>query len=107
MSATGVSPHAVEEQVVEVSKFASTMQRGYFQKRYSGLSQDDYRRRDTAIGMRRRTKRKPPKPDEIIQILYEVLVEKHPYSFISKKHRVSMMAISKYVSRAKRNPKFL
>ena len=83
------------------------MQRGYFQKRSLGLSQDDYRKRDTAIGSRRRTKRKPPKPDEIVQMLFEALIEKHPYSFISKKHSVGVKTISVYVSRAKRNPRFM
>jgi len=40
-------------------------------------------------------------------MVYEALIEKHPYSFISKKHNVRVQSISLYVSKAKRNPKFL
>ena len=40
-------------------------------------------------------------------MIYEALIEKHPYSFICKKHNVRVQSISLYVNKAKRNPKFL
>ena len=84
------------------------MQRGYFHKRViHPQALDDNVGSTVPEPSKRKSNRKPPKPNEVISICHEVLVGKEYYADVAKRHNISIGAISKYITKARKNPKFI
>ena len=67
----------------------------------------DYEPETTPISCRRRTKRPPPKPAEILEICHEALVLKHHHKDVAKKHNIGVASVSRYATKAKKNPNYM
>ena len=85
------------------------MQRGYFFKKRMQLDgeYDNYEDDEKPLPSRHRSKRKPPKPAEVLAICYEAIVEKQYHEDIAKRHNISRASVSSYSSKAKKNANFL
>ena len=49
----------------------------------------------------------PPKPNEVIEICHEVLVEKQLHKDVAKRHNLSSNAVQKYITKARKNSNFI
>ena len=96
-----------DDLVNQVDAFAAKMQRGYFHKYVIHPHQADDRVTNQAIANRRKSYRKPPKPDEVISICHKAIVLKLMFKDIAKEHNMTVGAISVYVQKAKKNKQYL
>ncbi len=83
------------------------MQRGYFKGYILRPNESDMLELHTSIGARRKTSRKPPTPDEVTSLCHEVLVQKHYYIDVAKRHNMRANTVSMYVCKARRNKQFM
>ena len=91
-----------------VQKLAIRLQRGYFKKKHfdeNGMSTKAVCHKSYMV--QRRSKRKPPKYEEIVEILHEIKVLKMFQKDIARKHRTSVNAIASLNKRYKKDPNFL
>ena len=73
---TDTSSFTNQEVIDRVDAFAAKMQRGYFHRKVLRPSVVDQEEERTPIASRHRSKRKPPKPAEVVFICHEAIVEK-------------------------------
>ena len=67
------------------------MLRGYFHKRVIHPTElDGNYGSNVPDRSRKRSKRMPPKPNEVIAMCYEVLVERQYYADVAKRHNTSV-----------------
>ena len=104
---TDTSIFTQQESIDRVDAFAAKMQRGYFHQKVLRPSELELDPEVTPIASRHRSKRKPPKPAEVITICHEALVEKQLHRDIAMRHNISIVSVSKYTCKAKKNPKFM
>lgn len=65
-----------EKDIIDrVDAFAMRMQRGYFKKKQLKIPEPEFLEVKTPIGSRYKTKRPPPKPNEITAICHEAIVQ--------------------------------
>ena len=83
------------------------MQRGYFKRKQLKVPTPEFIEDKTPASCRYKTKRLPPRPNEIVTICHKAIVQKLMYKDIAKEHNVRVQAVSRYVCQAKRNPKYL
>ena len=59
------------------------------------------------LGSSHRSRRGPPKTNEIISICHQALVKKEFYKDIAKKHNMSIRAICAYISKYKKDASYI
>ena len=91
-----------------INAFAAKMQRGYFKKSILHPQLEiAYTDTDISDACKKRSKRKPPALEEIIQISHELLIKKYHHKDIARKHRMSVGAIAQIKYKLTHNKSFL